>query len=278
MEKKHNMGIVTAIVSGLLFGFAFTQPFVCSDFGLSIFQKEETSKLFENPCATLISESKTNGILEKTLQITAQNSICSASDFVSGYTYKTLDQLLGTIQSPVGEIDWQTCIEHPEIHNGPISTCCEKTTPIETCFKWKVANKIHLPLGDQYIFGIISLLFSEGHIFLAGLIGIFSVLFPLSKVLLLYILSVQSNNPRLYAILKMSSRWSMTDVFVIGLLMVYFRADRFAFQFHAGIGVYSFALAAILSSIGISLIHQRHITEKHITQKHIYEKDPSQGW
>ena len=257
MKSIHPLGALTAIVSIIFFVAAFSLPFVCSDFGFPSESMQQTTQALNNPCTMVVGGEKSS-LSRSLLQQVLKKTVCDDSEAVRKYTYTALDQMLGPVPTAEGDLDWYACVNHPEIHQQPISSCCDVSPPIDTCLKWKLADEVHVPLGDQYVLGIIKLLFSEGHILLGALITIFSVLFPFSKVALLLLLSIQERKPKLYGLLKSSSRWSMTDVFVIALLMVYFRADRFAFQFHAGMGVYCFALGAILSSVGISLLRRRH--------------------
>ena len=259
MKNVHKTGILTALISTGLFIAAFSQPFVCSDFGFPSEEMKQTTQTLNNPCQKIIENIGSTSITTALLQKLLQNSVCKNEEVVRTYTYQSLDKILGPILTPEGKLDWSSCILHEKLHQKPISSCCTVSRPIDNCLKWKVAGKLHIPLGDQWILGIIRLLFADGHVFLGALIATFSVLFPLSKVGLLLLLSIQNHKPKWYELLKSSSRWSMTDVFVVGLLMVYFRADRFAFQFHTGIGVYCFAAAALISSIGISLIQGRHL-------------------
>jgi hypothetical protein len=257
----HRVGIVLSFISGMLFLCAFSYPFVCSNFELKTDLLEKTKKSIDDPCPVVVEgvflSMGSNFLLRKALT-SSFVSYCKEGGTVREYSYKTLDKVLGSVPTPVGDMGWYSCVENEELHKTAISSCCEQSPPIDTCLKWSISQKLHVPLGDQYILGLIFLLFAEGSIFLSVLITIFSVLFPLSKVGLLFWLSVTSNKPKLYSTLKSTSRWSMTDVFVVGLLIVYFRADTFAFQFYAGVGVYFFAIAAILSSIGISLIYKNH--------------------
>ena len=93
---------------------------------------------------------------------------------------------------------------------------------------------------------------------LGVLLLVFSVLFPLSKVLLCCFLTTPAGSAntrrRAYWLLEHSSKWSMTDVFVVAMLITFFKAESFNFHFQAELGLYTFAAAAILSSIAVVLI------------------------
>ena len=54
----------------------------------------------------------------------------------------------------------------------------------------------------------------------------------------------------------------MTDVFVVALLITFFKAESFNFHFQAEYGVYLFATAAILSSISVMLLEQEYTKEQ----------------
>jgi len=158
-----------------------------------------------------------------------------------------LDGLLGEVGvSASGEpVTWASCL-------------AEGASPFERCMKSWIAHKAGIPVGEQYILGVITGLFSEGELFLATLLLLFSVLFPLSKVALTIGLSLTGpkNAPGPFRVLKVTSKWSMTDVFVVALLVTFFKAESFNFHFEAELGVYLFAIGAIASSIAVQLLER----------------------
>jgi uncharacterized paraquat-inducible protein A len=123
-------------------------------------------------------------------------------------------------------------------------------------------NVTGVPLGDQYIFGIIRNLWRNNQIFLSTLIFFFSAVFPLVKLVLTLVLSsgmplTHARRRELQAFLEVSSKWSMADVFIVAMVVVFFKADGFQFEFVPQAGIYCFALAALGSSGSVYLLRKQ---------------------
>ena len=135
-------------------------------------------------------------------------------------------------------------------------TCQTNWTP---CFQDWIATQVGITRGDQYLLNMIQDTFGHGEVFLGTIILVFSVLFPLSKNLLGIAASVsgsQSSKQSLYGILTKTSKWSMTDVFVVALLILFMKADNIHLYMQADNGVYCFAVSALLSSLGAYFLGQ----------------------
>jgi hypothetical protein len=137
---------------------------------------------------------------------------------------------------------------------------------VESSLKDWVLNVTGVPLGDQYIFGIIRSLWRNNQIFLSSLIFVFSALFPLLKLVLT--LALSSGMPlshvhrrQLQGFLETTSKWSMADVFIVAMVVVFFKADGFQFEFVPQAGIYCFALAALGSSFSVSLLRRQFLDE-----------------
>lgn len=124
--------------------------------------------------------------------------------------------------------------------------------------KW-IIRKGKIPVGEQYLLGIIKALFDDGSLFLGTLILLFSVVFPVVKILLSVIAllpdrrGTRSGDNVLKAI-GFVSKWSMADVFIVAVVIVMFKAKGFNFTFHAEAGIYFYAASAILSTLTIYLL------------------------
>lgn len=135
-------------------------------------------------------------------------------------------------------------------------TCQTNWTP---CFQDWIATQVGITRGDQYLLSMIQDTFGHGEVFLGSIILIFSVLFPLSKNILGIAASVsgsQTSKQSLYGILTKTSKWSMTDVFVVALLILFMKAENIHLYMLADNGVYCFALSALLSSLGAYFLGQ----------------------
>ena len=107
--------------------------------------------------------------------------------------------------------------------------------------------------------GLVSL-FKEGEYFLFLLIFVFSIVFPVCKILLLALIWIFSSLPR-ERILKYLhflgglSRWSMLDVFIVAILVVTVRLGVIG-KVEAHWGIYVFSASVILSTHACSRVIQ----------------------
>lgn len=122
-----------------------------------------------------------------------------------------------------------------------------------------------VPLGEQYLFGIIGELWNTQEYLLAVAILAFSAIFPVMKLVLALVLS--SGTPmghvtrrKLQKILDSTAKWSMADVFIAAMVVVFFKAEGFQFEFIPRAGIYCFAAAAIGSSVAVHLLKRQFQT------------------
>ena len=131
-----------------------------------------------------------------------------------------------------------------------------------------IIKKGRIPVGNQYLFGIIKSLFVDGSFFLGIIIFLFSVVFPILKIVLCAVALVTSQKDgakdKIIRLIGYISKWSMADVFIVAVIIVMFKAKGFNFKFTAEPGIYFYAVSAILSSLAILLIMRRFKhTEQH---------------
>ena len=99
----------------------------------------------------------------------------------------------------------------------------------------------------------------SGNTFVAGLILLFSILVPFTKAVLLGIILAfrrQRAGHRLYLFVRSISKWSMADVFAVGVFIAYLAAigtDNLDAQ--AGVGFYCFAGYCLVSNLASQLLH-----------------------
>ncbi len=121
-----------------------------------------------------------------------------------------------------------------------------------------IVKKGKIPVGNQYLLGIIKSLFEEGSFFLGVIIFLFSVVFPMLKIVLCAIALIPSQKrdakDKIIKTIGYVSKWSMADVFIVAVIIVMFKAKGFNFKFTAESGLYFYAFSAILSSLAILLI------------------------
>jgi paraquat-inducible protein A len=110
------------------------------------------------------------------------------------------------------------------------------------------------------VLGAVKSLHQSGDNFVAGLILLFSVLVPFTKALLLIPIFMTSGSPtsdRLYRLVRAISKWSMADVFAVGMLIALLVVKGTAnFEAIAGPGFYFFASYCLVSNASFQLLEK----------------------
>ncbi len=108
------------------------------------------------------------------------------------------------------------------------------------------------------VVGAVRSLHQSGNDFVAGLILVFSILIPLIKAALLipiFTLRSAAQRRRLFRLVQAISKWSMADVFAVGMLIALLAAKGTAnLSAVAGPGFYSFAGYCLVSNLAFQLL------------------------
>ncbi|WP_396203631.1 paraquat-inducible protein A [Gemmatimonas sp.] len=108
------------------------------------------------------------------------------------------------------------------------------------------------------VIGAVQSLHASGNDFVAGLILLFSVLVPVAKAALLVPILTLRGTPaayRLWRIVQLISKWSMADVFAVGMLIALLVAKGTAnLSAVAGTGFYCFAAYCLTSNAAFQLL------------------------
>lgn len=117
----------------------------------------------------------------------------------------------------------------------------------------------------------ISLMWNGGSKGIAALIFGFSVVFPILKILILWLASIRLSDERCpgksLKIVEKLGKFSMIDVFVISVLIVTVKGLPGGSLIHAEWGLYVFAVSVVLSIIaGFMLANRAHDREKSLVQ------------
>ena len=108
-------------------------------------------------------------------------------------------------------------------------------------------------------------LFSSGKVFVGLIILAFSVVFPLGKIIGLYILSSasrllrHSSGGRAFWLIELVGRWGMLDVFLVAVLLAMMKAD--VLELSAGPGLVAFTLCVVLSLLSAAFFDSKSIWE-----------------
>lgn len=101
-------------------------------------------------------------------------------------------------------------------------------------------------------------LFESGNGVVALLILLFSILVPLVKAVLVGVILFQRQSAgrvRLYEFVRSISKWSMADVFVVGVFIAFLAARALdALDATAGSGLYYFAAYCLLSNLAFQVM------------------------
>ena len=135
------------------------------------------------------------------------------------------------------------------------------TAPVLTVASYTnlpLVGEVVLQFESKGVFTTISTLFRVGSYLIGGLLLLFSVLIPLVKSLLLgatLFARTHHWSARWLRWVKHLGKWSMTDVFVVAILVAYFALDTGKFtRAQPQIGLYFFAGYVVLSMVAALLI------------------------
>ena len=142
-----------------------------------------------------------------------------------------------------------------------------------------VIGNVILQFETKSIIGTVRDLFANGSLFVAALLGLFSIVVPMAKLVVSMIaLGTRSGHVHdscmrfLYAI----GKWSMTDVFVVAILLAFLASKSSELtDARLGPGLYFFAAYGLLTLFGSSLLSKVVITESLSLPEPSIETKPS---
>ena len=119
---------------------------------------------------------------------------------------------------------------------------------------WLVAQG-KLPVGEFSLSRMIEELFLANEYLLGMAIVLFSIVIPILKIACCASLAFDTpalsdcRRQHTVRVLTAAGKWSMADVFIVGMVVVFFKAEGFSYEFEPCAGVYLYAAAALLSSL-----------------------------
>ena len=115
-----------------------------------------------------------------------------------------------------------------------------------------------VPTGQFYLVDIVRRLFVGDEYVLALAILCFSIVFPGVKLAACaYCLSPRLSKERRHSVASFVGRfgkWSMADVFIVALIVVFFKAKGFHYEFRVGVGFIAYCVSFAASSVAASLV------------------------
>jgi paraquat-inducible protein A len=121
-------------------------------------------------------------------------------------------------------------------------------------------TRLYFWTDTHSIISIISALYYTGELFLAGVIFVFSIVFPAFKLLYITMAGTlvtfdPNRRSRWFKRIEWLGKWSMLDVLVLALLVFYAKSNELA-DAVALPGVYFFAASVILTMIAYGLVER----------------------
>jgi hypothetical protein len=248
------LALLCSLLSLLGFGLALALPFTRSTLELRFSPAmQQQVESFSRPCAPIAARVVESvallGPFRPQLEAACEAALQPGWESARG---AALDHVLGPVVTDGQSRSWGACLAAAEAGGAG-----QGVSAVEACARDWIIDKAGLPVGERYLLEIIGELFSAGEVPLGVLVLLFSVLFPLSKVVMSVACSLSDRARRaLLRPLQWTSKWSMTDVFVVALVIVFLKAERVHFRFHAELGVYAFAAGALLSSLAVALLER----------------------
>ncbi|PLW75735.1 paraquat-inducible protein A [Cohaesibacter celericrescens] len=103
------------------------------------------------------------------------------------------------------------------------------------------------------LMSILQGLWAEEEKLLALVVGIFSVFFPATKIMLLHVVAYRGKKSRSLALLNVASKWSMMDVLLVALVIFSAKTSGLA-QASAMPGIWLYGTATLASVVASAMI------------------------
>lgn len=173
--------------------------------------------------------------------------------------------LSGTVdKQAMVDIGMKTLSEDPDVPSIMISLTEQLVTQLD------LSGEIPAYQKTRSIIGTVQELFEAEQWLVGFLIALFSIIIPLVKVLLMLlakILPIQSAEVS-NSIIRVISKWSMADVFVVAIIVAYLAANAtrqteelFTLTAEFGVGFYYFLGYCLLSILSMQLMMSGHKTK-----------------
>lgn len=176
------------------------------------------------------------------------------------------ESLTFSIGNVTDDYTWEQCRnDTPQNFEEKFNGANIPESALERCVKLSIANLIGIRLGETRILGVLSDLFAYEEYALFGTILFFGILFPFFKALALLgsVIMWNSASTRSLEIAGLAGKWSMTDVFVVSVMIVNVKMNAIGLEIKSSWGL-SFLLASgLISSLGIQLMAKHAAAKIH---------------
>ena len=250
---SRELALISCISSLLLLFSSAFYPISLVDYSVNgISRLNQIDQMTENPCM-VVDHLPEVGSLSTMAQKTCAAVVNSTSHTLRDIAFQ---QSLGNI----GKISWKDCLEAKGEELNAISSRIEiPKTSLKRCFKLWTHTSLGIPLGESYLLEVIWDLYQRSEYVLFTILFIFTLIFPMSKIIISIFIIVTNQRQTAYEWYKRIEylgKWSMADVFVVSLLVVFFKVDALSLKVSAQSGLYLFAASTLLSMISTHFIKE----------------------
>ncbi len=127
--------------------------------------------------------------------------------------------------------------------------------------EWLVETA-RLPIGDYSLWRLVRHLFAHGEYIVGSVVVLFAVILPLADLALCALLALRRTavsgpfQERLLRVLGSAPKWSMGNVFIVSLLIVFAIAPGFRLSLEVRSGLYWYVAAVLLSLVVAEVIRR----------------------
>ena len=176
------------------------------------------------------------------------------------------ESLTFSIGNVTDDYTWEQCRnDTPQDFEGKFNGANIPESALERCVKLSIANLNGIRLGETRILGVLGDLFAHEEYVLFGTILFFGILFPFFKALALLGSAIMwnSGSTRSLEIAGLAGKWSMTDVFVVSVMIVNVKMNALGLEIKSSWGLWFLLASGLMSSLGIQLIAKHAVTKFH---------------
>ena len=245
MSDRNWVFTFAALALGLYLFAIGNSKFVHSEFVLPKLKSlSKVGTAVDAPCDPLCTEVAKQlrnvplgGLLESGFVTQCKQQCEKQADGKVGQTRdKVLDHLLGGYHTPQGEaVSWATCMEEEPPK--------KKKSKFENCLENWIEHRVDIPRGDQSYTQIVQRVF-ENHFLLGFLMVFFTAVFPFLRTIFCLMIAIEPAE-KVNQVHKMVSKFSMTEVLMVAILITFIKAESFSVYMSLGVGSYAFVVATI---------------------------------
>ena len=250
-QKVRFVGIVAGILSLLALCLSLTNAIFTTDFHLPKNKSAIDAVLAtENICSDLDDGLK---FLPSSFEGACDDFIAPSVDLLVN---ESMEFSLGSVADGYS---WKECrAAPPDSFVSRFNGAEVPQSALERCVKLSIANIMGVRLGETRILGILLDLITSREYALFATILFFGILFPFLKALaaLVSVLRWTDDSNWYLKVASVAGKWSMTDVFVVSVMIVNVKMNAIGLEIESAWGLYYLLASGVISSLGIQYINR----------------------